>query len=191
MEVRGAKLSPKPLASESLYCERDHEPFRSFIVVDSGSPSPSNHIPLIRACAPAWAAMQSSIMSCIAANPIGKASRLGGGGARPAAAAAARRRVLLRSGGDSPAGAVEGSEQQAASAVPPPLSPSVLPLPEGLPEQEVSYVARSTGQQLWTSTKLCFALPWRRFKSKSALVLKLGGEIAEQPQVRVWWWHGG
>jgi len=35
-----------------------------------------------------------------------------------------------------------------------------------------------------TNLRLLFALPWRRFKSGSALTIKLGGKIAEQPQSR-------
>lgn len=54
-----------------------------------------------------------------------------------------------------------------------------------LPEIELEYVEPSGGQKAWTSFKLAFALPWRRFKKDSVLVLKLSGEIAEQPQVRL------
>ncbi|KAL4444953.1 hypothetical protein ABPG77_004003 [Micractinium sp. CCAP 211/92] len=53
-----------------------------------------------------------------------------------------------------------------------------------LPEVELAYREPSGGQKAWTSVKLAFALPWRRFKSESVLTLKLSGEIAEQPQGR-------
>lgn len=55
---------------------------------------------------------------------------------------------------------------------------------EMLPERELEYVEPSGGDKLWTSLRLISALPWRRFKKGSALVLKLGGAIAEQPQGR-------
>lgn len=60
---------------------------------------------------------------------------------------------------------------------------TVEALPE-LPERELEYVEPSGGDKLWTSLRLISALPWRRFKKGSALVLKLGGAIAEQPQGR-------
>lgn len=52
-----------------------------------------------------------------------------------------------------------------------------------LPEEELAFEEPSGGQKAWTSVKLAFALPWRRFKSESVLTLKLSGQIAEQPQV--------
>ena len=52
------------------------------------------------------------------------------------------------------------------------------------PALELLYEEPSGGQKAWTNVKLAFALPWRRFKKDSVLVLKLSGDIAEQPQVR-------
>ncbi|KAL4448020.1 hypothetical protein ABPG75_005239 [Micractinium tetrahymenae] len=53
-----------------------------------------------------------------------------------------------------------------------------------LPEDELAFEEPSGGKKAWTSVKLAFALPWRRFKSESVLTLKLSGQIAEQPQGR-------
>ncbi len=55
---------------------------------------------------------------------------------------------------------------------------------EALPEQELVWAEPSGGDKAWTSWKLLWALPWRRFKSGSVLTLKLSGAIAEQPQGR-------
>ena len=49
---------------------------------------------------------------------------------------------------------------------------------------ELQYIKPSDLQGAITSFRLFFALPWRRFKSKSALTFKLSGAIAEQPQSR-------
>ncbi|GAB4824168.1 hypothetical protein N2152v2_011214 [Parachlorella kessleri] len=51
-------------------------------------------------------------------------------------------------------------------------------------EPELVYKAPGIGEKFWTNFKLSFALPWRRFKHDSVLVLKLEGNIAEQPQGR-------
>lgn len=57
-------------------------------------------------------------------------------------------------------------------------------LPDDEPKPELSYREPSSSQQFWTSAKLALALPWRRFKQDSVLVIKLEGSIAEQPQPR-------
>lgn len=49
---------------------------------------------------------------------------------------------------------------------------------------ELQYIEPSGMQRAITSFRLFFALPWRRFKSESALTFKLSGPIAEQPQSR-------
>ena len=46
---------------------------------------------------------------------------------------------------------------------------------ETLPEGLLLYQEPSGGEKFWTSFKLAFALPWRRFKSESVLVFKVGG----------------
>lgn len=57
---------------------------------------------------------------------------------------------------------------------------------ENLPSRELSelYKPPTSMDQALTNLRLLFALPWRRFKSGSALSIKLGGKIAEQPQPR-------
>lgn len=54
------------------------------------------------------------------------------------------------------------------------------PLPEGL----LSYTEPTGSDRFWTSLKLCFALPWRRFKKDSVLVFKLEGEVSDQSRGR-------
>lgn len=49
---------------------------------------------------------------------------------------------------------------------------------------EISYVPMTDLERFWTSTKLVVALPWRRFQSGSALVIKLSGSISEKLQSR-------
>lgn len=49
---------------------------------------------------------------------------------------------------------------------------------------ELQYIEPSGVQRAITGFRLFFALPWRRFKSESALTFKLSGSIAEQPQSR-------
>lgn len=94
---------------------------------------------------------------------------------------------MVRSADDASA---EAAGSAVATAVPeqqPASSGGDAPIaaqPEALPEVELEYVEPSGGQKAWTSTKVAFALPWRRFKSGSALVLKVSGQIAEQPQGR-------
>jgi len=45
---------------------------------------------------------------------------------------------------------------------------------ETWPEGKLEYVAPSGTDAFWTSFKLAFALPWRRFKNESVLVIKVG-----------------
>lgn len=40
--------------------------------------------------------------------------------------------------------------------------------------QELVYVAPTDGDRTWTSLKLAFALPWRRFAQDSVLTIKVG-----------------
>lgn len=49
---------------------------------------------------------------------------------------------------------------------------------------DLDYVAPTASEQAVTKFKLLFALPWKRFKSGSALAFKLSGAIAEQRQPR-------
>ena len=44
---------------------------------------------------------------------------------------------------------------------------------ESLPGGKLEYVAPSGMDAFWTSFKLAFALPWRRFKNDSILVIKV------------------
>jgi len=45
---------------------------------------------------------------------------------------------------------------------------------------ELTWSEPSGGDKFWTSFKLAFALPWRRFKKGSVLAIKLEGEISDQ-----------
>lgn len=49
---------------------------------------------------------------------------------------------------------------------------------------EMRYKEPTSNEKFFTSLRLIFALPWRRFKNGSALTMKLSGKIAEQPQSR-------
>jgi protease-4 len=49
---------------------------------------------------------------------------------------------------------------------------------------EVELPERTDFQKALTAFRLAFALPWRRFKGGSALAIKLGGALPEQPQPR-------
>ena len=49
---------------------------------------------------------------------------------------------------------------------------------------EIQYIEPSSFQRALTSFRLFFALPWRRFKSDSALSIKFSGDIVEKPQSR-------
>lgn len=49
---------------------------------------------------------------------------------------------------------------------------------------EIQYIEPTGMQRALTNFRLFFALPWRRFKSKSALSIKFTGAIAEKPQPR-------
>ncbi|KAK9824686.1 hypothetical protein WJX72_012391 [[Myrmecia] bisecta] len=53
-----------------------------------------------------------------------------------------------------------------------------------LPSGDLVYEAPSALDRFWTSLKLLRALPWRRFKKGSVLVLELSGSITEQRQGR-------
>lgn len=55
---------------------------------------------------------------------------------------------------------------------------------EALPEGLLLYQEPSGGEKFWTSFKLAFALPWRRFESESVLVFKLEGDISDQSRGR-------
>ena len=78
-------------------------------------------------------------------------------------------------------GAAEAQQHESAAAT---NGAAAAVTVEALPEQELEWVEPSGGQRAWTSWKLLWALPWRRFKSGSVLTLKLSGAIAEQPQGR-------
>ena len=47
-------------------------------------------------------------------------------------------------------------------------------------ETDVPFVAPSGAEAFWTKLKLAFALPWRRFKGESVLVLKVGGSLSDK-----------
>jgi len=49
---------------------------------------------------------------------------------------------------------------------------------------EIQYIEPTGMQRAVTNFRLFFALPWRRFKSESALSIKFTGAIAEKPQPR-------
>jgi protease IV len=49
---------------------------------------------------------------------------------------------------------------------------------------EIQYIEPTGMQRAMTNFRLFFALPWRRFKSDSALSIKFTGAIAEKPQPR-------
>ncbi len=49
---------------------------------------------------------------------------------------------------------------------------------------EIQYIEPTGAQRAITNFRLFFALPWRRFKSGSALSIKFSGSIAEKPQSR-------
>eukprot|EP00195_Chlamydomonas_chlamydogama_P015757 CAMPEP_0202909918 /NCGR_PEP_ID=MMETSP1392-20130828/50619_1 /ASSEMBLY_ACC=CAM_ASM_000868 /TAXON_ID=225041 /ORGANISM="Chlamydomonas chlamydogama, Strain SAG 11-48b" /LENGTH=725 /DNA_ID=CAMNT_0049599831 /DNA_START=187 /DNA_END=2361 /DNA_ORIENTATION=- len=68
----------------------------------------------------------------------------------------------------------------AASSSSTPSAADAQPLPEGV----LTYKEPSGGQKFWTSFKLAFALPWRRFKKDSVLVFKLEGEVSDQGRGR-------
>lgn len=53
-----------------------------------------------------------------------------------------------------------------------------------LPSGELVYTARTGGKAAATAFRLLFALPWRRFKKGSVLVIELGGDISEEKQGR-------
>lgn len=111
--------------------------------------------------------------------------------------AARLHRLQVRSAAEEPAtaapevaapaagnGAAEAQHSEAAAGVQANGAPSATVTVEELPEQELVWVEPSGGDKTWTSWKLLWALPWRRFKSGSVLTLKLSGAIAEQPQGR-------
>ena len=50
---------------------------------------------------------------------------------------------------------------------------------EALPVGKLDYVAPSGMEAFWTSFKLAFALPWRRFKNDSVLVIKARQRLAK------------
>ena len=68
-------------------------------------------------------------------------------------------------------------------AQPPAEAPS-----ETLPEGLLLYQEPSGGEKFWTSFKLAFALPWRRFKSESVLVFKVGGLMRFRPMLYHTYW---
>lgn len=55
---------------------------------------------------------------------------------------------------------------------------------ESGPTPEIQYIEPTGMQRAMTNFRLFFALPWRRFKSESALSIKFTGAIAEKPQPR-------
>lgn len=55
---------------------------------------------------------------------------------------------------------------------------------EELPESELTYKEPTGMDKFLTSAKLSFALPWRRFKKGSVLVIELGGSLPEKVQGR-------
>jgi protease-4 len=90
-----------------------------------------------------------------------------------------------------------GARHQRAPPLPPRSTDQASPLPteespaadtaappEAAAPPEIEYVPRTPFEQTIASVRLAFALPWRRFKSGSALALKLGGAIPEEPQGR-------
>ncbi|GFR44623.1 hypothetical protein Agub_g5911 [Astrephomene gubernaculifera] len=52
--------------------------------------------------------------------------------------------------------------------------------PELLEGEELPYREPDSTAKFWTSFKLAFALPWRRFKKNSVLSFKLEGEVSDQ-----------
>ena len=49
---------------------------------------------------------------------------------------------------------------------------------ERVSEPELVYRPPGIGEKFWTNFKLTFALPWRRFKQDSVLVLKVSAGLA-------------
>jgi protease-4 len=95
--------------------------------------------------------------------------------------------VAVRAADDNDSNGATATAEQAVSSeqvAAPAGQPSAPADQEPLPELELEYSEPSGGQKAWTGFKLAFALPWRRVKSGSALVLKLSGQVAEQPQGR-------
>lgn len=107
-------------------------------------------------------------------------------GRAPSAGWAARYVAVRAADDGESSGAVATAEQAAVTeqAAAPAGEGSVAVEQEALPELELEFVEPSGGQKAWTSFKLAFAAPWRRVKNGSALVLKLTGQVAEQPQGR-------
>eukprot|EP00887_Chlorella_sp_A99_P004631 scaffold4.g4631.t1 len=93
---------------------------------------------------------------------------------------------------DAGAGAAEADRDAPLPRQPPPAAAGkIIPHYEAnkeewepLPELELVYEEPSALAKACTNVKLAFALPWRRFKQGSALVIKLSGAIPEQPQPR-------
>ncbi len=56
--------------------------------------------------------------------------------------------------------------------------------PKPLPDGKLVYTPPSGMDKFWTSLKLSFALPWRRFKKGSVLVMKLEGDVSDQARGR-------
>jgi hypothetical protein len=50
--------------------------------------------------------------------------------------------------------------------------------------QELPFTEASGSEKFWTSFKLAFALPWRRFKKDSVLTLTVRQAAPEQARVR-------
>ncbi|KAI3438408.1 hypothetical protein D9Q98_000839 [Chlorella vulgaris] len=123
------------------------------------------------------------LTTAAAARPV-LITRQGAGSRKPASHAARATHLVVQAQQDVD----NAATPQAPAAVAVPETPAQQngagSAVEMLPERELEYVEPSGGDKLWTSLRLISALPWRRFKKGSALVLKLGGAIAEQPQGR-------
>ncbi|KAL6747559.1 peptidase family S49-domain-containing protein [Haematococcus lacustris] len=85
----------------------------------------------------------------------------------------AERAVINGSGEVGAAGAAEVAQPALPPAPGGPPSPS-------FPNLELKWEEPSAGEKFWTSFKLAFALPWRRFKDKSVLAIKIEGDIPDQ-----------
>lgn len=76
---------------------------------------------------------------------------------------------------------LNSTAENEASVSPPATKPDGSKI---LREGNLVFKEPSGMDKFWTSFKLCFALPWRRFKKDSVLVFKLEGDIADQSRGR-------